>query len=50
MTKAEKRRFKLENGCSPFVFYAKFTVIFGVMIGILVSPFVMWAITEFYKI
>ena len=50
MSRAEKKRFKRENGCSPFVFYAKFTVIFGVLIGALVSPFVMWAITEFNKI
>ena len=50
MSRDEKRRFKRLNGCSPFVYYAKFTIVFGFLIGCILYPYIIWAITEFNKI
>lgn len=50
MTKAEKKRFKRDTGFSPIAFYAIWGTVYTVIIGALVSPFVMWVITEFNKI
>ncbi len=50
MTQSEKRRFKRENGANPATFYTIYTIIFGSIIAVVLSPFVIWAITEYNKI
>ncbi len=50
MNKAEKRRFKRDNGISATSFYTIYSIIFGSIVAVVLSPFVIWAITEYNKI